>query len=633
MRISKLGALAFGISLSLASGTARADATVGLWPDVSVPPTSATPDPKASQDAALVIGIDRYDALPRVVGAADNARDWEKYFLFGRHVPPERVALLTDQNATVEAIKQRASELAAKVPPGGTMFVVFIGHGAPAQGGQKGLLLGADVRPSDSSFASRSVAYDELETTVAGGTQAKTVMILDACFSGIDAGGRTLLPNVQPIVATSLIANAKTTVFSAGTAAEYAGALPGSQRPALSYLLLGALRGWGDTDGDGNVTAAEAHAYASLVLRSMPNNHAQHPQIVTDVPNEILGTGAKEHAPDLAVIRSKLDSWAPPVEKKAQPELRIAVGCGDKEPRGTDDGLEVFLDDSPTPAAPIGGDRLWNESEKRNVIRYISYPTTPGNHHLLVRIPGCKEESTSVMADTTGAEVHGVLRSNSSLLTRGPAGAPNGFRIAAGFWMPRTFAGAYAREPSYAAGAENAYGDLQYGISAKGLLLQPALAFRWWTLGVDFGIADGDASRQGDVSVSTAAINSATNQAHVSWIRAGMRAGARFPFNVAALSLGIAGGYDNVLVDNTAPGTSFADQRSNAYFGGFATVDIQALCDWPVYVGLNMEDRLGREAVGMWGLVIGAAYQPSSTCKVERSTKYELTQQRQTAKR
>jgi len=40
---------------------ARADATTGLWPDVSAPLMS-TGEP--SKDAALVIGVERYNALP-----------------------------------------------------------------------------------------------------------------------------------------------------------------------------------------------------------------------------------------------------------------------------------------------------------------------------------------------------------------------------------------------------------------------------------------------------------------------------------------------------------------------------------------------------------------------------------------
>src|SRR5205814_7159532 len=42
--------------------------------------------------------------------------------------------------------------------------------------------------------------------------------------------------------------------------------LPGASRPALSYLLMGALRGWGDRDHDGRVTSREAASYINAML-------------------------------------------------------------------------------------------------------------------------------------------------------------------------------------------------------------------------------------------------------------------------------------------------------------------------------------------------------------------------------
>jgi hypothetical protein len=47
-------------------------------------------------------------------------------------------------------------------------------------------------------------------------------------------------------------------VLSAGKGDQFAGPLPGLGRPAFSWLVLGALRGWGDADRDGTVTAREA---------------------------------------------------------------------------------------------------------------------------------------------------------------------------------------------------------------------------------------------------------------------------------------------------------------------------------------------------------------------------------------
>ena len=616
-----LARLALGATGALAVvlhvGAARADGTNGLWPDVSVPPVALRAE--VSKDAALVVGIERYDALPRITGAAENARDWEKYFLFGRRVPPERVRLLTDQSATVEAISARAKELAASVQEGGTLFVVFIGHGAPAEGGQKGLLLGADVRPSDASFGARSLSYDQLVSLTSTGKQERTVMVLDACFSGVSNEGKTLLTNVQPVVATTLITPSKTTVFSAGTSGEYAGALPGSQRPALSYLLLGALRGWGDSNGDGKVTSAEAHAYASLVMRSLPNNHEQHPQLASDADGELLESG-KEAAPDLAVIRSKLDAWSPPVDEgPAPPKLRVAVACAEGDPLGTDDGLALYLDHSPTVTPATGGEKVWSSSLGRNVVRNISFPITKGRHHVLVRLPDCEPAETDIDVDAVqGADVGGTLKSTTGILLRGPAGAPNWGRIALSVWFPQSLT-AYKsslRRISSSAGL----GGIDYRLVGAGVMAQPGLAFRWWTLGVDLGFAAGHGERTTSDPLTPRSDAGTATPPVLSWFRAGLRAGARFPFHYVALHVGIGGGYDNQALTLLPHGLAW-EYTDHAYASAWTALEASVLCEWQLFGGAHIDASVpGQTAV--LGIQIGAAFQPNEQCRRDRSMHY-----------
>ncbi|HKO94398.1 MAG TPA: hypothetical protein VJU61_24760 [Polyangiaceae bacterium] len=400
--------------LCLGPRAAWADTSSGLWPELSVP-VQAPSEP--SQDAALVIGIDRYDALPRVVGAADNARDWEKYFLFGRRVPAERVRLLTNQDATVDSMTGRAKELSAAIPAGGTLFIVFIGHGSAGAPGKSGRLLGSDVRADEGSFAKRSLEYEDLVAATSSGAQARTVMVLDACFSGVSSDGKMLLQNVQAVVASKLIMAPGLSVFSAGQASEYAGALPGSQRPALSYLVLGALRGWADVDGDGAITATEVHQYASLVLRSLPNNHEQHPQLSSDAPDEPIERGS-EKGPDLAVVRSKLSQWVPATEA-ADGEVDVAVGCLGKAVISPAEGFEML--DNRSLLAPTKVD-----TNQQGAVSSMHYRLAPGVHALTFRAPRCKAETRNVTVKRGATvRVSGVLSSAETLSERAPFGKLN----------------------------------------------------------------------------------------------------------------------------------------------------------------------------------------------------------------
>ncbi len=622
-------ALLAALFLSCWCQTARAEppasATTGLWPDVSVPPVELRTEP--SKDAALVVGIERYDALPRIAGAAENARDWEKYFLFGRRIPPERVRLLTDQASTVEAIAARARELAASVPEGGTLFVIFIGHGAPSEGGKKGLLLGADVRPSDASFAARALSYDQLVGLTNTGKQARTVMVLDACFSGISNEGKTLLADVQPVVATSLITPSKTTLFSAGTAGEYAGALPGSQRPALSYLVLGGLRGWADTDGDGKVTSSELHAYASLVLRSLPNNHEQHPQIATDSEADVLESG-KEKGPDLAAIRSKLDTWQPPVEEAPlPPKLRAAIVCFEGEPVSADAGLAVYLDNSAQVAVPSGAERVWDPALGRNVLRSVEFPITKGRHHVLVRVPGCVASETDVDVDPVhGAEVAGTLRSATAQLARGPEGTPNWGRLALSAWIPFSLSGYKnnLKTVSNSAGL----GGLDYQLSAVGVMVQPALVVRFVSLGLDLGFASGRGDRGSSEALTSASAAATADSPDLTWFRLGVRAGFRIPLHYVAVQLGGGLGYDNLALSHLPAGIAWRE-TSHSYVSGWALIDGTPFCDWHLFGGAHLDKpnvMQGGDEAGtlFFGIQLGIAYQPNAQCERDRSAHFGL---------
>ena len=113
-------------------------------------------------DAAVVVGVSDYYKLPKIDGAADNASAWSQYLTQVRKVPSSRVVTLRDDDATKERILSSARTMAEQVKPGGTLWFVFIGHGAPAPSGNDGLLLGADTQPDGESLAARGVLQEEL---------------------------------------------------------------------------------------------------------------------------------------------------------------------------------------------------------------------------------------------------------------------------------------------------------------------------------------------------------------------------------------------------------------------------------------------------------------------------------------
>ncbi|MBT3220516.1 MAG: caspase family protein, partial [Proteobacteria bacterium] len=301
MRLFRVLASCFLFVASLAAG----------WPDLSSPPPEAG---GGEEDAAVIVGIEDYVFVDDVLGARANAEDWYRYLTRTRRVPPGRIVLLRDHEGTDAQIRQAVHRAVSMVESKGTLWFLYIGHGAPAKDGKDGLLVGADAQQSAVGIYSRSVARSEIVALLAEGKQANAVMMLDSCFSGKTAGG-SLAPDLQPLVPTYAIAATKgVTVFTGAASDQFAGPLPGVRRPAYSYLLLGALRGWGDKNGDGQVTAREASDYAKEALLATLRDRIQEPQLEGAETDFVLAN-ATEAGPDLIELALGKTASAPLIEE------------------------------------------------------------------------------------------------------------------------------------------------------------------------------------------------------------------------------------------------------------------------------------------------------------------------------
>ena len=134
------------------------------WPDLSKPARSIG---GGEHDSAVVVGVESYFAVPGVPGAKSNAVEWYDYLTATRGVPFQNVKLLTNSDATRERILGAARGAASSAGKGGTVWFVFIGHGAPSADGKDGLLVGVDAQQEAESLQERSVRRGELLTTLA----------------------------------------------------------------------------------------------------------------------------------------------------------------------------------------------------------------------------------------------------------------------------------------------------------------------------------------------------------------------------------------------------------------------------------------------------------------------------------
>jgi hypothetical protein len=291
----------FPLSLILAASFAgAAPAAAAQWPDLS---RAADSHGEGRSDTALIVSVEHYPFVQPVPGALQNAGDWYQYFTKERGLEPSNVTVLRDGEATVEKMRQYLAATARASVPGGKLWFVFIGHGAPSLNGKGGALVGFDAQQDPDSISARSLGMAEALSTAAQGRQSDAVLVIDACFSGRVNSSESLLAGLQPLVSgmKAIEPMPRTTVFTAAKADEFAGPLLGEARPAFSYLLLGALRGWADQDGHGRVTVREAFDYVKEALRMTIKGRTQEPDLTTETPELVLAE-ANEKGPDLGAI-------------------------------------------------------------------------------------------------------------------------------------------------------------------------------------------------------------------------------------------------------------------------------------------------------------------------------------------
>jgi hypothetical protein len=252
----------------------------------------------------VIAAVERYAFVSPVPGALDNANSWYDYFTKTLGMPPERVLLLKDGDVTREELLSSLEKSAANAPKGGSFWFVFIGHGAPGPKGQEGFLVGVDAQQKASSLYSRSISEAEIHQALNTAPSGRINVILDACFSGRDNSGNALVAGLQPLLLrVAPAADPRWVVLTAARADQFAGPLPGAQRPAFSYLTLGALRGWANPGKA--VTAGDIFGYTKRVLGLLVRGRQQEPTLQGN-PNSTLAPLANEAGPDLTELQKVL---------------------------------------------------------------------------------------------------------------------------------------------------------------------------------------------------------------------------------------------------------------------------------------------------------------------------------------
>ena len=269
------------------------------WPALDKPARAVG---GGGQDAAVIAGAENYPFVAPVPGAKANALAWYDYLNITRGVPAGNIILLRDNEVTAESISDAAKQAAGLAGKNGTLWFVFIGHGAPDAEKNEGLLVGIDAQQTANSIKQRSLPVGDLVKSLLATKAAKVTVLVDACFSGRGVEGSPLLKGLQPLALANIgfPQDSRLVVLTAAKGDQFAGPLAGGNRPAFSYLALGALRGWA-ANGENNITSGAVYNYVDQTLRATVRDRQQTPVLYGD-ENLTLATSAGEAGPDIAAL-------------------------------------------------------------------------------------------------------------------------------------------------------------------------------------------------------------------------------------------------------------------------------------------------------------------------------------------
>jgi tetratricopeptide (TPR) repeat protein len=219
---------------------------------------------------AVIIGISEFSELPMeewLQYADDDANDFHKFITSprGRAFPPENVFLLTNEEASYQAIRSRlGSTLAKKIKPDDTVYIFVATHGmVEREAAREGYLLGYDSDRED--LYSSALPMRELGNIMSQRLKnaRRVFLFADACRAGKLGQGQG---SVNRYIEDVSRQRGEVMGLLASRPNEFSRESDqfGGGHGLFTYYLLKGLMGEADADMDQTVTAAEIVNYLQV---------------------------------------------------------------------------------------------------------------------------------------------------------------------------------------------------------------------------------------------------------------------------------------------------------------------------------------------------------------------------------
>lgn len=274
---AELAAFAAKLAQSAPAAAATPSAAPAPAPVPSYRSDVEAPGYRLPEDAskfALVVGVERYQALPPADHAARDAKAVKAHLLAAGY-PERNIVFLTDAQAGKSGLEKYLDAwLPKNTDERSTVLFYFSGHGAPEPAKGDAYLMPWD---GDAKFVeSTGYPVKRLYERLAALKARRVLVAMDACFSG--AGGRSVIAKgLRPLVAkVDTGASGRVASLTASAGDEVTGTDEAAGHGLFTYHLLKGLSAKG-----GRATFKDLYEYLSPKVRDAArrDNRDQTPQL------------------------------------------------------------------------------------------------------------------------------------------------------------------------------------------------------------------------------------------------------------------------------------------------------------------------------------------------------------------
>ena len=161
---------------------------LGAIGDSRVSAQSAATDSGLGVKRALLIGINKYQAVPKLQGSINDIETMRQILLTRWGFSERHIAVVADEAATRAGILAALEQLVKETGPQDTVYFHYSGHGSQVEdlnGDEKDDGLDETLVPQDGRTGDvRDITDDELDAVFARLRAKSAVIVLDSCHSG-----------------------------------------------------------------------------------------------------------------------------------------------------------------------------------------------------------------------------------------------------------------------------------------------------------------------------------------------------------------------------------------------------------------------------------------------------------------